>query len=461
MMASAWSVVFRRASIKLVFFATLAATQAEAAIEELTVYSPPIRLRYGQVFQKSIELVDIPADLVARYADGTKVMAVSGGQFELVRFDKDGKEMPVSLHDHYLHHALCLLAKRDGKPTAVTNSFIVSEIGWQTIHNATGKNVARAGSDCRGPRLELEKPFRILIAQPEVVAFSMHVINTNRAGERKPSPLVECPCTPERRKQLLTRKAAPNCSAALIASGNTACNWSTYVAGVFCCHDQGFLIDTTEECSDSQCSEAIPDLVYGKVTVFYEDAEPGARDVERGACCSATSGDEGKSQKEFDIPKCAAGTPQDECVFYLENVQELAYNVKHKGSYKVKHHLVEILEKNRLQGDDLVYLVNAQPHLHMNALSIQLIDDVTGEVICEMHQTEDNKGGIMSGRGTAAGDEIGFLVGVSQCTWDGKNARQYRRDHPFRVRGVYNASTAQRGVMANWKLMVSPVDPKK
>ena len=46
----------------------------------------------------------LPEDVIARYADGSKSMAVTGFDVEVVRKTSDGAETKVGLKDHYLHH---------------------------------------------------------------------------------------------------------------------------------------------------------------------------------------------------------------------------------------------------------------------------------------------------------------------------------------------------------------------
>jgi len=432
----------------LVFLTTLAAFQVEAeALYKFTVYSNPVRLRYGQVFRAFIK-GKIPEDVVSRYADGTKIMAVARSSIALVRFDKNGREVPVSLHDHYLHHALAWIGHSETDPPKPVLQSQLLQGRPQTIAGVSVRAIADNGSECRGPMLDLESPFRILIAHPEVMAFRLHIINTNKADRAAArSPLIECPCAPPGK---LAPDAMPKAAEGALdchqklargQQASTPCDWSTYLGGALCCHHMGFLIDTAEECSDKNCTSEPTDVVYAKLVAYYEDAEPETRDMEWASCCDVTTTPSKGAVSEFDIPKCADGTTDEECIFVLEAVQPLC-NVGRFG-----------------KASDLVDIASARPHVHFNALSLQLIDDVTGEVLCEAHNTERGDGSIRHGRGTSPGDELGLVVGLEQCSWSGKNARRYRRDHPMRSRVVYNASQRQFGAMGIWKVMVANVKP--
>ena len=68
-----------------------------------TVYSAPIKLRYGEVYNNMQGPLKLPEDVVSRYA-GDKEMAVTGFDVEMVRQKDDGSETLVKLSDHYLHH---------------------------------------------------------------------------------------------------------------------------------------------------------------------------------------------------------------------------------------------------------------------------------------------------------------------------------------------------------------------
>merc|ERR1711871_1332222 len=115
------------------------------------------------------------------------------------------------------------------------------------------------------------------------------------------------------------------------------------------------------------------------------------------------------------------GTPPDQCVFVTESVQPIAYYNEKYASY-------------------LVDLVAAAPHLHWAGLSMELIDHETNETLCEVHRTDDWSGGVMYGTGNEPGNEKGYLVGLTPCTWSGQSSKRFRRDHLLRSRSVYNAT---------------------
>jgi len=316
-----------------------------------------------------------------------------------------------------------------------------------------------AGAEYRDNPQRFDAPFRRLLKQPQVWSPLLHIINTKSStgagasGGASWSPLLECPCTPQRKINVSAgtidgQSAKPpiHCSPEFAATGNPSCHLATYQGGWRCCEHEMFLIDTDKECTHPDCSEKPLDEVYMKFTFFYEDAQPDTRQVEPAACCDVTSATQGNENIEYDIPACLSGTPPEQCVHVAESVQPLAYFGDHPKSPLSSH-----------KGSDLVDLAFASPHLHLAGISIELIDHVTNKTICEVHRTDDNTGGIAYGHGTAPGDEDGYMVGLSPCRWGRSEAPRFRRDHPMRTRAVYNATMGHTGVMSLWLMDVSPV----
>merc|ERR1712154_216958 len=88
--------------------------------------------------------------------------------------------------------------------------------------------------------------------------------------------------------------------------------------------------------------------------------------------------------------------PAESCVHVVESVQPI-------GHFGGKHPHT---------ANDLVDLAYAQPHLHVAGLSLELIDDLSNETLCEVHATRDNSGGIMYGTGVEPGNENGYVMGL-------------------------------------------------
>jgi len=419
---------------------------------------------------------------VTRYAKGDKLMAISGFDPEMVRKHPDGSETRVKLSDHYLHHYILYFgqakAMRKMLDFAASDKRAAHKITG--CHGMTGAGVhefqehlaaegedpnhnwvafgSAAGAEYRHNPQRFEAPYRLMLSKPEVWAPTLHIINTNLADNQTTmddapsvSRLLECPCTPQRKIDpaagTIDGKAADppiHCSKEFDATGNPSCHLSTYKGGWRCCEHGMFLIDTDKECKTPNCTEKFVDEVYMKFTFYYEDADATTRQMESAACCDVTSSGQGDMNIEHDVVPCAKGTPPEQCVFVAESVQPLAYYGWWPWSKPKK--------------SDLVDLVFAAPHLHWAGNSLELFDHETNETLCEVHRTADNSGGIMYGSGNEAGNEKGYMTGLTPCSWGGGKARRFRRDHKLRTRAVYNATTSHTGVMSLWLMDVAAVE---
>lgn len=471
----------RERSLRCLLASMLAGVTAAVEGMSFTVHSRPVKLRYAQVYNNlqydASEPIFLPKDVIERYAKGDKVMAITGFDVDMVRISSDGAEVKVGLDDHYLHHYALYFGEKQAMDEMMatihedrhlehmfTGCHAMKGAGVRMLQSRARKHKipdyktvsfgSAAGSEYRDNPQRFQEPYRVLLHQPEVWAPLLHIINTNNAT-RMPgfvSPLLECPCTPQRKFDLENgtidgKPADPpiQCSREFAATGNPSCHLSTYIGGWRCCEHKVFLVDTDKECEDAACSAKPEDEVQMKFTFYYEDAQPAVRKMEPGACCDVTSDTPGFENIEYDVPKCAEGTPAEKCLHVAENLQEVGYHERSSPS--------------PYGADDLVDLVFVAPHLHWAALSISLIDPETNRTLCEVHRTEDNSAGLAYGNGTAPGSEGGYLTGLTPCTWSSKDAPRFRRKHLLRTRAVYNASALHTGVMSLWLSQVSPVEP--
>jgi len=444
---------------------------AAAAPLNFTLLSAPVKLRYGEVYNRMQDPMPLPSDVVSRFADGDKVMAVSGFEVDMVRIAADGTESKVPLYDHYVHHYILRIGRRPSMES-LFDAAAKDRASAQMLtgcHAMTGADLhafdarlggqaavfgSGAGAEYRGTPNSLEAPFRRLLHRPEGWAPVLHIINTNRpvAGQTY-SPLAECPCTAQRRINASAgtidgqvSRPPIHCSPEFAATGNPSCQLATYTGGLRCCEHGMFVIDTDKDCRDPQCSEEAVDEVRMKFTMYYEEAQADTRGVESGACCDVTSNRQGRENIEYDVPPCAPGTPPERCVHVAESVQPLAYfGEQQKRPW------------SPYKASDLVDLVFATPHLHLAGISIAVEDAETNETLCEAHRSDgDGAGGVAYGHGSTPGDERGYLVGLSPCSWGPATARRFRRDHPMRTRAVYNATQGHTGVMTLWNLQLAP-----
>lgn len=447
------------------------------------MYSQPINLRYGQVYNemqsgKPWDSHKLPSEVIERYASGKFGMAITSFSLDMVRKNSDGTESPVLLSDHYLHHyilyfgtgaAMRMLADSaendDHLMHMLTSCHGMNGGGlrmWQEHMLKMGADAAQvqsgvsfgsaSGAEFRHNPQRFEAPYRFVIHRPEYWLPTFHIINT-KGDNRTVSPLLECPCTPQRKidpsKGTIdghTPEPPFGCSRKFAATGNPSCDLSTYVGGWRCCEHNVFLIDTDKECSDPRCSDRPKDKVFMKYTFHYEDESSATRALQPSACCdvSADKNDVGDGNIEHDVPVCPAGTPPEKCIFEAESLQPVGYWDAHA------HHAMHY------KASDLVDLAFAAPHLHWAGISLELIDPATNKTICEVHKSPDGRGGVMYGTGQEAGNEDGYLVGLRPCVWGEGDSPTFRRDHLLRIRTVYNASSYHTGVMSLWLMQVAP-----
>merc|ERR1711871_497147 len=89
-----------RMQIPCLLMMVMAAGPVGADPMKFTVYSDPVELRYGEVHNRNRfnnATSQFPKDVVERYADGRRLMAISGFDVDMVRLNADGSESPVLL----------------------------------------------------------------------------------------------------------------------------------------------------------------------------------------------------------------------------------------------------------------------------------------------------------------------------------------------------------------------------
>lgn len=447
-----------------------------------TIYSQPVNLRYAEVHNRIQFKPDasdpykgwpLPSDVVERYrtrtsADGPNsgTMAVVSYHVNMVRRDAAGRETSVPLWDHYNHHFILHLGAASGIAAlgrAVEENPRLIDMqgqGLRKLQQAASPSDpiqwvdfgGASGGEFRNNPHIFPAPFRTTIHQPEVFAPELHIINTHRANSTpqwgEASPLLQCPCTPQRRINATAgtidgKEPYPlfGCSAAMLEAGNPSCGLETYEGGWRCCEHGVMLVDTSK-CLEPDCAEWPREEVFMRFDFTYEDADNETRPLYSEACCDVSSDRMGDGNIEYDIPPCPPGTPPSECVYAFETVQPMdAYYPNKTFPVKNGTHVPE----SELEVD----LVYAVAHLHVDGISLEMIDAVTNETLCAASRAN---GKLQYGKGKAAGDEAGYVTGITPCIWgtEGKVPPRRKRSHPIRTRAVYNATNRVTGVMSLW-----------
>ncbi|KAL3917907.1 MAG: hypothetical protein SGPRY_006216 [Prymnesium sp.] len=410
-------------------------------------------------------------------------MAVSAFELDIVRIDSEGEEVPVPLYDHYLHHYILEVGSTHAMKTLHAarlqpGTALRHMGGFHRLKEISGLGLGdfvyfggASGAEYRHNPHKYQPPYRMVLRQPSLWAPLLHMINTGnstRAYGGTPSPLLQCPCTPQRVFNISAgtidghrpdppfggcdRKFDhdnPWAPCALIMNLITShyvtdrlspplspisCSLSTYMGGWRCCGDGVFLIDT-DRCAKQGCTDLARSEVVFKATFHYdavsvEEIGRSVKPLEPAGCCDVTSDSMRVGNIEYDVLPCAPGTPVEKCVDVQTTVQPVQiYN-------------------SRADGDVLVDLAFAAPHLHVTALSLELQDAETNRTLCKVNSTPN--GGILYGGSMDAGDENNYLTGLRPCVWAGGSAPRFPRRHKLRTIAVYNASKRQTGVMSLW-----------
>lgn len=458
-------------------------------VREFSVLSRPMKLKYGEVHNTVQDPIKLPENIVQEFAE--RPIAIVDYQVDIVRFDDEGNEVQVPLYDGYNHHYLMILGRYEtmkslyeshkldpyggyglnttaNKPTTRTSSMAsmqqlkrsMMDFGGSGKRERAANFGGGSGAEERGTSHRLPRPYAHVVDKPEALMPLIHLINTkdnSTAGEGY-SPLLECPCTPQRTfdvKDDLVDGRPPippfSCNLNFESQQNPSCSITRYESGFRCCEHGVFVVDT-----DQYDVESLP------VTEFYfkfnfkyekavsEDDEDGDEDTNTAGlvtlpvrpplCCDVTANLTVGGNIEFDVPLCTPGTAPEDCIFEMASTQFFDLQANYHSS-ATEHEKEE-------DPNELVGLVYAVGHLHVGGLSLDLYNDETGELICHSDPTY--------GTGEEAGNELDYLVGMSDCVFD--PPLYMKRSQLLRTVSRYNSTINHRGVMALWLMEVTDAD---
>merc|ERR1712176_740168 len=364
--------------------------RGEGLVREFSVLSRPMKLKYGEVHNTVRDPIKLPENIVQEFAE--RPIAIVDYQVDIVRFDDEGNEVQVPLYDGYNHHYLMILGRYEtmkslyeshkldpyggyglnttaNKPTTRTSSMASMQQLKRSMMDfgGSGKRERAAifgggsGAEERGTSHRLPRPYAHVVDKPEALMPLIHLINTkdnSTAGEGY-SPLLECPCTPQRtfdvKDDLIdSRPPVPpfSCNLNFENEENPSCAISTYESGFRCCEDGVFAIDTDEYDVDS-----LPETTfYFKFNFKYVPEEPEVTlPVRPPACCDVTANLTVGGNIEFDVPQCTPGIAPEDCVYEMASSQHFDLMSNYHSDEK---------EEPEVDPDQLVGLVYAVGHLH-------------------------------------------------------------------------------------------------
>ncbi|TYZ69432.1 hypothetical protein PybrP1_001765 [[Pythium] brassicae (nom. inval.)] len=358
-------------------------------------------------------------------------IAVYRFEADVVEKDADGNVVPVPNFDAYLHHHVV---------GSVHKHYAAEARKWTPMKPvAFSRSVGfGAGTESRGTPQQFEYPYAFLtVAGENEWVANVHVINTRKMAPARAQRCLECPCTSA---DVITRDTvngmqfAPDaCNAELRAENNTVCAAATYHGGLRCCEDAQFCLEPAELAAAPETS-----TYYLRYTIEYAAVTPANRALYLAGCCDASGDETHHGNVEYDVPVCDPALHPG-CVHTLSTRQPIDIG---QSSF-----LGFTQGGNAASPDREVELVYAVGHQHRGGLGIHMYDEATGELLCSSLPTY--------GTGAAVGDESGYVVAMSTCTFD--PPRRMRASDLVRVVSLYNNTKPHTGVMSLFYVALAEV----
>ncbi|KAF0693984.1 Aste57867_15097 [Aphanomyces stellatus] len=371
------------------------------------MYSQPIRLLPGAMSNKKHTLL-LPHE-------GGPI-AIHRLNVDIVEISSTGTVSVTPRADAYLHHALFGLEESTTEdPTRQSPLSATVAIGQ--------------GDETRGSEstsYTFDAPFAYTTDKKTWSAM-IHVINTRGLSMPQAQRCRECTCprgTTVTDEMFHTLGNSP-CNAPLRQQHNTACVRETYVGGTACCRHDAVCLDN-EDAALANASSPAPSTFYVRYFMTYSNLTQDIRPLTTATCCDATGDMEHPGHTEYDIPQCDDPSKHPPaCTHVLTTRQTLAWNVNQT------HGRVE---------DETVELVHAVGHQHRAGLGMLLMDDATGDLLCNSTPTYDH---------------AGHVVGMSRCIF--APPKRLELSSVLRIVATYNSSEAHTGVMSIWFLAIASV----
>ncbi|KAH7492537.1 hypothetical protein PRIC1_002012 [Phytophthora ramorum] len=378
--------------------------------QRFTALTPPLALSQGEV-TNTFHRLPIPKGPIAVHRFAA----------EVVERDANGDVVPVPTFDAYLHHHVF---------GSTHKQYDAMKSRWAPMKP---KNFSRsvafgAGTECRGTPQEFYFPYAFMTVEGEDEWMAnVHIINTRKLAPERAHRCLECPCTSEDKFTVDTVNGIHfrngSCNAQLRFEDNTVCAAETYHGGLRCCENAEFCLEQ-EELEVAAASDATYHLRY---SLDYAEIVPENRPLYLAACCDASGDLENMGNIEYDVPVCDPDTHPG-CVHTLSTRQRLDNGSIPLFSYR----------QHPSEPEREVELVYAVGHQHRGGLGIQLYDDATGDLLCASVPEY--------GSGSEAGNEDGYVVAMSTCTFD--PPRRMRTTDIVRIVALYNNTVPHTGVMS-------------
>lgn len=232
----------------------------------------------------------------------------------------------------------------------------------------------------------------------------------------------------------------PPPSSTLLEQKNDICFFETYGGGLKCCAHNSILLDK------NQTVPTALDKYKMKFRLYYEDYTS-----QRHAFFMFITNEPGAG--EYDIPKCAPGTPPEECIYTSTGIFRV------RDSMRKCSNLADVWCAPGWNEKSDVLLLRAGTHCHAPACIDEVLTvNATGEVICVNRPLYGTPGSV------AVHNEQGYAAGIPPCLWG--TAEEGLRTPPRlsldtvlkSVKRVNNTNYHY-GVMAQWQMRGAWADP--
>lgn len=239
----------------------------------------------------------------------------------------------------------------------------------------------------------------------------------------------------------------------ILRDHNPSCSIETYGGGMICCHHGIFLLDQ---------EQTVPAPTFRfrmKFRFYYED--PADKAAQIGVGASMYPGLDYQNaffmfreteiaHGEYDIPKCAAGTPPEDCVHTVVGHFQIKDTMHEcNGRADVWCSPVAVANATYPQSQ-WVAMVHISPHCHGPAcISMEMINADTNETLCYTEPAY--------GVSNQAMNESGYASGIPPCLWGSEeeglpSPPVLRLDTNITVIKRANSTVKHYGVMGHWQM---------
>jgi len=224
-----------------------------------------------------------------------------------------------------------------------------------------------------------------------------------------------------------------NCGGELLKQKNPSCSLATYTGGLRCCEDGDILLDADQDPSPWPVS-----TFFWKIRFYYSLDTAGVKNLFRLFWMTE------RSNTEYDLLPCDAGTAPENCVHTLIDIISAGDLFTHCDI--TKNGWCADVDLLTGRGFELIY---AGGHQHAPAaLSIELIDADTGKLLCRNEP--------VLGSGSGAWNETGYLLSIPPCVWGHDKGLPpppvLKKETRLLSIAKYNNTYKHTGVMSLWQI---------